>query len=154
MLVRSGNLLVVPLDAMEDLSSRDLLVLYVKSKKMLQIIGVTDTDKFDLVNLTMFSSNGDLMRFSVFVGRDVFKKENMEVIWTSGICTPTPEDLKKLGINNKVIKETSCIWDGIIKVPKGIDANSFKEKIVAIDKDHILKSIDVKGIDRLASHVA
>jgi len=147
MLVKREEHIVIPMAALKGFESDHLLFMYIKSKKILQVIGVKDADKGSIVNLTMYSLAGDLMRFSITMTIEIFQKRGVELLWTSGICTPDEESRTRLGIPRDEME--GCIWEGLLKLPEGLDPAGLKENITRIDSGRILKTIDIKTVERI-----
>jgi len=146
-LMKREDHIVIPSKSLADFDGEYLLVMYIKSKRLLQISALKNMDGFDIVNLTMFSTTGDLLKFSVVMSQSIFKNEGFELIWTSGVCTPDEESRKRLGIPEKM--KDGCVWEGVIKVPSAMTADKIKTEIKQIDKASVLSRIDVKTIERV-----
>ena len=150
-LVKREDQLVIPSKDLVDFDGDDLLIMCIKSKKMLQIIAVKDLIDRDIVNLTMFSTTGDLLKFSVVMSQTIFKDEGFDLLWTSGVCTPDEEAMKRFGIPEKM--KDGCVWEGLISVPSSATPDKIKADINQLVKNHPehgkLSKIDVKSVKRL-----
>jgi len=147
-LVKREDNIIIPSKSLVNFDGDDLLLMYIKSKKMLQIVAIQGLEDHNIINLTMFSATGDLLKFSVVMSQSIFTPEGFELLWTSGVCTPDEDARKRLGIPEDL--KDGCVWEGVLKVPSSVTPETLRASIEQFDEETVLARVDIKTIERIS----
>lgn len=148
LIVSSKDQIVIPVSGISGFENSNVLVLYIKSKNIIQVMNLGDIQGSKVINMVLTSRNEDMPMLSIKMGREFFNDKNIELIWTSGVCTPSKQEKMDQGLEGDEIeeKEEGCIWEGFIKVPVTMKIESIKKKIRDVDEKGIASNIKIQEV--------